>query len=327
MSQHARRAAIEPEPDMNMSDSQPHIIAMPQSSQPSQTAVPLIRRIAALLRLRSHDSNLKDELEEVIQKHEEDGEAPLSTGEKLMLRNMLAAGEIAVSDVMIPRADIIAVDYEITLTELKSVILEQRHTRMPVCQGTLDKLKGFIHLKDMVPALSGDEPFDMDKVLREVMFVSPAMRIIDLLMQMRLSGDHMAIVVDEYGGTDGLVTMEDLFEEIVGEIQDEHDTDDVAHEVRRTGALTFEALARIRIEELHRMLGREICTGIEDEDIDTLGGYVFFRLGRVPVRGEVVDIEPFGRLEILDADPRRIKRIRLRFREGVLAPHAPAVGG
>ncbi len=269
---------------------------------------------------RHQEASLKEALEEVIEEHLEDGEQSISSEERDMLRNMLLMGELTVSDVMIPRTEIVAVEHEITLTELKAVLLEQRHTRMPVYHGTLDRLLGFIHLKDLVPALAGDEAFDIDKVMRDILFVSPSMKVVDLLVQMRLSGHHMAIVVDEYGGTDGLVTMEDLFEEIVGEIQDEHDDEDAGTTFKRISLLGYEADARIPIEELERHLNIALRDDDEDEDdYDTLGGLIFLRLGRIPARGEILNVDGVARFEILEADPRRIRRVKITLRKPVHA--------
>ena len=262
---------------------------------------------------------IKEALEEVLEEHTESDRAePFSPEEKAMLKNMLMLGELTAQEVMIPRNNIVAVEYDITLSELKDVLLKERHTRMPVYDNNLDKLKGYIHLKDVVPALSGDEAFDMDAVLRKTMFVAPSMKVVDLLLQMRISGDHMAIVVDEYGGTDGLVTMEDLFEEIVGEIQDEHDTEEDA-EVDMGHSITsrhFVADARIRLDKLEEELGGvTLATEEEEEEADSLGGLIFLRLGRIPARGEVIEVEGVARLEVMEADPRRIRKVRIVLQE------------
>lgn len=269
---------------------------------------------------KSAEASLQEALEEMIEEHREEGGKTLSAEERTMLHNMLKVGDLTVSDVMIPRTEIIAVEHDITLTELKAVLLEQRHTRMPVYQRTLDRLQGFIHLKDLVSALSGDEPFDIDKVMRDVLFVAPSMKVVDLLVQMRVSGDHMAIVVDEYGGTDGLLTMEDVFEEIVGEIQDEHDETEHEQELRRISLLCYEADARMPVEALERALHVHLRHGEDEEDTyDTLGGLIFQRMGRVPARGEIFQIDGVARLEIMEADPRRIRKVKITLRK-----HPPA---
>lgn len=276
----------------------------------------LARWVRHIFSGKSAEASLKEALEEVIEEHREESGETLSNDERDMLHNMLLMGELTVSDVMIPRTEIVAVDHDITLTELKAVLQEQRHTRMPVYKGTLDRLLGFIHLKDLVPALSGDEAFDIDKVMRDILFVAPSMKVVDLLVQMRVSGDHMAIVVDEYGGTDGLVTLEDLFEEIVGEIQDEHDEEVLEQELKRVSLFCFEADARMRIDALEKELETPLRAEDEDEDdYDTLGGLIFMRLGRVPARGEILQIDGVARLEIMDADPRRIRKVKITLRK------------
>src|SRR5581483_7658832 len=182
----------------------------------------------------------------------------------------------------------------------------------PVYEETLDRVQGFIHVKDLIPLLSGDAPFDMSSLIRSLLFVPPSMPIIDLLRKMRHAGSHMAIVVDEYGGTDGLVTMEDLFEEIVGDIQDEHDSDEGQEDkIVRIGDHAFEVNARIRIEKLERELGLNLVTEEKAGEFDTLAGLIFFQLGRVPSKGEIVTHISGIRFEIADADSRRIRKVRI----------------
>ncbi len=253
---------------------------------------------------------LEDALEEAMQEHGDDTKV-ITEDERFILKKMLRLGDLTVSDIMIPRADIVAVEYQITLTELKQVIRDEQHTRMPVYDDVLDKLKGFIHLKDLVPSLAGDEPFDMDKLLREIYFISPSMQLIDLLVHMRVTGHHLAIVVDEYGGTDGLVTLEDIFEALVGEIQDEHDVSDDELSLRRISSHQFDIDARMRVDQLEETLGLDLHDVLQDEDFDTVGGFIFATLQRVPLVGEFMDIENIGRIKIVDADPRRVRRIQL----------------
>lgn len=258
------------------------------------------------------DASLKEVLEEAIEEHEEQAEQRLAPEEKTMLHNVLSFSDIKVSDIMVPRTDIAAIACDITLPALKAHITEQRHTRIPVYTETLDHVDGFIHVKDLLPMLAGDEPFDLKAVMRELLFVPPSMRIIDLLIKMRHAGSHMAIVVDEYGGTDGLVTMENLFEEIVGDIQDEHDEDEESEDkITRISDTTFEVNARIPIDKLEKELGLNLVTEEKAGEFDTLGGLIFFQLGRVPAKGESVQHITGVRFEIVDADPRRIRRVRI----------------
>ena len=273
-----------------------------------QTLKTRLRRILGT----KQDGSLKEALEEVIEEHEVQGEETLPPEEKVILHNVLSFGDIKVSDIMVPRTDITAVPHDITFEALKKHIIEQRHTRIPVYQGTLDKMQGFLHVKDLLPMLSGDVPFDIRAVMRSLLFVPPSMRIMDLLVRMRHAGSHMAIVVDEYGGSDGLVTMEDVFEEIVGDIQDEHDEDEqLADEILRINEKTFDVNARIRVEKLEQELGLNLITEEKKDDFDTLGGLIFFQIGRVPVKGEMIPHVSGIRFEITEADMRRIRRVRI----------------
>ena len=254
---------------------------------------------------------LKDTVEEIIEEHEGEADVRLEPEERVMLHNVLTFGDTKVSDIMVPRTDISAVPVDITLAELKAHILEQQHTRIPVYDETLDKVLGFIHLKDLMPMLGGEKSFDLRQVMRDILFVPPSMRIMDLLVKMRHAGSHMAIVVDEYGGTDGLVTMENLFEEIVGDIQDEHDDEEDEDKIIRVNTNIFEVNARIRMEKLENELGLNLLTEEKEGEFDTLGGLIFFQLGRVPTKGESVQHVSGLRFEILEADPRRIKKVRI----------------
>lgn len=257
------------------------------------------------------DASLKETLEEVIEEHEEQAETPLPLEEKRMLHNVLAIGDITVRDIMTPRADIAAVGNELTLPALKNHILRHRHTRVPVYKDTFDHMLGFIHVKDLLPMLSGDMGFELKALLRDLLFVPPSMKILDLLVKMRKSGIHMAIVVDEHGGTDGLVTFEDLFEEIVGDIQDEHDAKDEEEAIHRAADRVFEVSARIRIETLEQQLGLNLVTEEKDDEFDTLGGLIFYQLGRVPAKGEIISHVSGIKFEILEADARRIHKVRI----------------
>lgn len=265
---------------------------------------------------RRGDSTIKEAIEEaieeVLEEREEDGDAEtLPPEEKTLLHNALAFGDKAVHDIMTPRTDIDAVPCDIAFEDLKRHIVEQRHTRTPIYRETLDKVEGFVHIKDLFAIAAGNQPYDLKRMMRPMIFVPPSMKIIDLLVKMRQQGSHMAIVVDEYGGTDGLVTLEDLFEEIVGDIQDEHDEGESPKELVRVRDGLFEADARVRIEKLESALGVSLLPEQEDEEFDTLGGLIFFHIGRVPARGESIAHSSGIVFEVLDADPRRIKRVRI----------------
>ena len=219
-----------------------------------------------------------------------------------------------VADVMVPRADIVAVEVSTTMIELIRHFADEAHSRLPVYRETLDDPVGFVHIKDMVAELArgeaGEEARPLDRIRRDVLYVPASMPLTDLLVKMQASRIHLALVVDEYGGTDGLVTLEDLVEEIVGEIEDEHD-EDAALVVRRARNI-FEVDARMEIDDFAEETGHDL--GLEDfeDDIDTLGGIAFALAGRVPVRGEVLRHPSGFDIEIVDGDMRRIRRLRLR---------------
>lgn len=258
-----------------------------------------------------HDASLKEVLEEAIEEHEVQAETPMDPEEKVMLHNMLSFSDIKVNDIMIPRTDIVAVPYDISLEQLKKHFIEQRHTRVPIYKDTLDTVLGFLHVKDMLSMISGDKAFNIDAIKRQLLFVPPSMRLIDLLVRMRHAGSHMAIVVDEYGGTDGLVTMEDVIEEIVGDIHDEHDEEEEVERVIKSGLNSVEVHGRIPIRVLEKELGLNLTPLDKPDEFDTLGGLIFFHLGRIPARGEKITHPSGVRFEIVDADSRRIRRVRL----------------
>ena len=261
---------------------------------------------------RGNDGTLREAIEEVLEEHDKEA-ARLAPEEKIMLKNMLTFGELKVSDIMVPRTNIAAVENNVTLEQLKRHIVEQRHTRIPIYNGTADNVKGFVHVKDLVPMLGGEEPFDLQKILRQILYVPPSMRIVNLLLKMRLSGVHMAIVVDEYGVTDGLVTLEDLFEEIVGDIQDEHDEIEEHERLTMVSDRVIDADARITLDKLEEELGLRLVDEDEDVVYETLAGLISFFANRVPSTGDKIEHASGTVFEILEADARRIRRVRIHL--------------
>jgi magnesium and cobalt transporter len=256
------------------------------------------------------EGSLKEIIEDALET-DAAKETSISDEEKELLKNMIHFGELTVRDVMVPRTEILALKRSVSLDELKRHMIDIGHTRIPVYDESLDKVEGFIHVKDLFPYLTSGTHFDIGAVLREILFVPPSMRIVDLLLKMRVSGCHMAIVVDEYGGTSGLVTLEDLFEELVGEIQDEHDETTANDRMRWIGEV-LEADARVKIGEVEEALNERLYSGGEDSaDYDSLGGFIFYTLGRVPVKGEVIKIGERLKIEITAADPRRVRQVRI----------------
>ena len=224
---------------------------------------------------------------------------------------------LRVADVMTPRADIVAVEVSSPFEAVVAQFTEAEHSRMPIYRETLDDPVGVIHVKDVFRLLANEEkrPAPTDQVLhrlrREALYVPASMRAADLLLRMRTSRIHMALVIDEFGGTDGLVTMEDLIEAVVGEIDDEHDDAQVSSIVARPGGL-FEVDARAPLEDLEAVLDRDLAPPDMEEDIDTVAGLVVALAGRVPQRGEVIAHPAGFDLEVVEADPRRVRRVRVR---------------
>jgi CBS domain containing-hemolysin-like protein len=273
----------------------------------------LKQQLRSCFRLNRNVPTLKEEVAELIEEHDFELNK-IGNEEKTILSNVLHFGGTKVSDIMIHRTDIVAVEQNISLEDLKKVLLEHEHTRMPVYLKTLDNVIGFVHIKDLIPILINEKPYVMDNIIRQLLVVSPSMKNIDLLAKMRQSRVHMALVLDEYGGTDGLVTIENLIETIVGDIKDEHD-DTLEPDIILLDEETVEASARLSIEKLEKQLGVQISEH-EDDDFDTLGGLLSSLVGYVPSIGEKI-LHPNQPLEfeIIDSDPRRVKRILIRKKQ------------
>lgn len=298
-----------------MADKPTETQVVPTDAAP-RTSGGFLRSLRAFFGAKSNDVSLRESLEEAIDEHEE-GSNTVSLGdnEREMLFNVLEYGELRIDDVMVPRGDIVAVPSNISFPDLVKIFAEAAHSRMPVFGETLDDVVGMVHVKDTLKLILDDrnqDSFEIASIQRPVLYVPASMRVIDLLAKMRASRTHMAVVVDEYGGTDGLVTVEDMVEEIVGEIEDEHDTIDEPDLVPLNGG-GFDADARVDIEEVEETLGVDLTLDERSEDVDTLGGLVFLLVDHVPDIGEVVVHESGYRFEILDADPRRIRKIRIHL--------------
>ena len=218
-----------------------------------------------------------------------------------------------VSDVMIPRADIVALDVSSTLGETLHIFAEEAHSRLPVYRESLDDPVGFVHIKDVVSELAAGRDHDerlLHRIQREILFVPPSMPLAELMVKMQTSRIHLGLVVDEYGGTDGLVSLEDLVEEIVGDIEDEHDED--APQIVRRSRTVFEVDARMEVDDFQEATGHDLTLPDVEYEVDTLGGIAFALAGRIPVRGEVLRHPAGYEIEIVDGDSRRIRRLRLR---------------
>ncbi len=259
-------------------------------------------------------SNQKEELKNVIEDLIDENKSStekIDDGTKNIFKNVINLSDKCIEDVMIPRADIDAVSSDIKIDKLITFINKTKHSRIPVFQDNLDKIIGMIHIRDLFEKVNNKkkkENLSLSKTItRKILFSSPSMKILDLLLKMRSEQIHMSIVVDEFGGTNGLVTIEDLVEEIVGEIKDEHDFEEI-EEIKKISKKTYDVSARLPVEDLEKKIGGYF-TDEEKEDIDTVGGLVFNLLGKIPSRGEVINHKSGLEFTIRDADTRKIKRI------------------
>jgi CBS domain containing-hemolysin-like protein len=276
---------------------------------------PLWRSMRHLIFGDESEPTLREEIEEAIDEAEESHQVAgdLTPVERQMLRNLLHFGDETAGDICVTRGDIVSVPSTITFDELVQAFAEAEHSRLPVYGDSLDEIVGMVHIKDVFSAMiDKDRDRSMQALMRIPLFVPESMGVIDLLARMRAQRIHLAIVVDEFGGTEGLVTIEDVVEEIVGEIEDEHDIEE-AGMLSRLDDGVWEADARIELEDLAEAVDARLVW--EEDEVDTLGGLVFLLAGHIPARGESV-LHPSGwRLEAIDSDPRKILRVRLHAPE------------
>ncbi|NQU60100.1 MAG: HlyC/CorC family transporter [Rhodospirillales bacterium] len=268
----------------------------------------LLGWVRGLARSGNGEESARDTLEELIEERE-DAEVPIDEDERALLANILELRGRTIRDVMVPLADIVAVSAATPLSDVIDILTREGHSRLPVYGEGLDDAIGMVHIKDVMAWRGKDKDFSLSKIQRRILFVSPSMQVLELLLEMRASRSHMALVVDEFGGVDGLVTIEDLVEEIVGEIEDEHDQGDDPRLMQNPDG-SFTADARVAVEALEEVLGAPFM-GAEREGIDTLGGLVFTLAGRVPIQGELIRHPSGLEFEVLDADPRHIKSLRV----------------
>ena len=271
----------------------------------------MIRRLRGLFAKR--EESLRDRVEELIEAPDPfapDGRT-LDPHERSLLSNVLKLRGATAYDVMLPRADIIALPADLTLDQAVAAIQREGHSRYPVYENQLDDVLGMVHIKDIIAAVGRQAPFSLRAILRKPLLVVPSVPVLDLLLRMREARMHMALVVDEYGGIDGLITIEDLVETIVGDISDEHDEDAAPHMTERPDG-TIELDARTPVETFEARLGQVLTDEERAADIDTVGGLVLTMAGRVPARGEIFSHPSGLEFRVLDADARRIRRLRVR---------------
>ena len=259
----------------------------------------------------TENNNLKQSIETVLD-NDLKGTEGISKHERLMLLNILKIDGIRSSDIMIPRADIGAVELNDSFEKVLEVFIKEAHSRVPIYEKNLDNIIGMIHIKDLVNYQNQkkSETNFLQNLKREILEIPPSMPVLDLLLKMQLTRLHMGIVIDEYGCTDGLVTIEDVIEEITGEIEDEHDEKNLPMLIK-SSLNTFEASARIEIDELQKVTNVEFLNSYDNDDVDTLGGLIFSITGRVPQRGEIIKHSSGTTFEIKDADPMKIKSVKV----------------
>jgi CBS domain containing-hemolysin-like protein len=286
---------------------------------------------------RNKREDLSQEIETVIETHRaENPGSEMAEEATSMMRNIITFSGLRVDDVMVPRADIVAIDDTASMRELLARFNEANHSRVPVYRETLDDVTGMIHVKDFlrwmttrrkskaknpglsVPAADLAQSVKQTGLMREVLFVPPSMPAADLLVKMQASHIHLAIVIDEYGGSDGLISIEDLLEVIIGDIEDEHDTEEEKL-IKKQDDRTYVADARVPIAALDKMLGVDLLSDEEEDEADTLGGLIFEMAGRVPPRGEIIRHASGLEFEIIQSDARRVKRIRIHIKEPRIA--------
>ena len=307
----------------------------PQSTAArAQPRTSLFEGLIQFFRSRNGSSSLREDLADALAEAAPDA-ASFSPAERAMLNNILRLREVRVEDVMVPRADIEAVEITTTLGDLLGLFEQSGHSRMPVYSETLDDPRGMVHIRDVLahitkiarvkkgrtsrktPATTLLDLAQVDlgrtigdlNLIRPVLFVPPSMLASDLMGRMQTTRTQMALVIDEYGGTDGLASLEDIVEMVVGDIEDEHDEDEPL--ITQTGEGVFVVDGKAEIDEVAKMIGEDFAAGEHGEYVDTIGGMIFNTLGRVPARGEVVQAIPGFEFHVLDADPRRVKRVRI----------------
>ena len=264
--------------------------------------------LTRVFNLPKDEPSIEGKLEELIDLQAE-SDVGIDEEQRTLIENIIYLRDKTIADVMVPRADIVAIEIESMLDDLIKLINKEAHSRVPVFQKSLDDVVGMVHIKDIISEQKSNKLFNLGDIVRPVLFVAPSMHVLELLLEMRAKRTHMALVVDEFGGVDGLLTIEDLVEEIVGEIEDEHDiNEEPAWQKMVDGSINADA--RLEISTFEAQFD-QFVTEEERLEIDTLGGLVFSLAGRVPLRGELVKHSSGVEIEILEADPRRIRKLRI----------------
>ena len=276
----------------------------------------ILSRLRGMVGGRNGEQSVRLSIAELVREAEDATQAPgelpeLDRQERALIANVLRLRETTADDVMVPRADIVAMRVDVTLDQALEQIRLEGHSRLPVFDEQLDDIVGMVHIKDVFSFVGRPDAFSLQALLRKPLMVAPQVPVLDLLLQMRQARMHLALVVDEYGGIDGLVTIEDLVETITGDISDEHDEIEGPMVIERPdGALDLDA--RLSVGDFETRMGPVLSEDERDADIDTVGGLIFTLAGRVPALGEVISHQSGLEFHVLDADARRIRRLRVR---------------
>lgn len=255
--------------------------------------------------------SLKEAVDAYLEERQAVNDISVASEETALLSNVLELKELDVTDIMIPRAEITAIEVSASVDDLLELLMEKQFSRLPVYKETLDDILGTIHIKDVLAKMAKKEGFNIQSLTRDAPIVSPAMPILNLVQLMRKERRHMVMVVDEYGGIDGLVTIGDIIEEVLGEIDDEYDTEEKPDIIRKPDG-SYIIDARAYLDDLENEVGARLVALNNDDDVDTLGGFVSNIAGRLPARGEIIEFPDGGvSFKVLDADPRKIKSIQL----------------
>jgi len=279
----------------------------------------MFEKIKSLFENHPEEEAAIETVEEIMDEREERGDEVLvDADEMLLLKNVFKLRDKRAVDIVIPRAQMVAISIHATPEELKKIVLKDKYTRMPVYEKTMDNIVGVLHTKDLLSAILEKKKIDISKIMNHhVVFVAPSMRGLDLLREMQAKAMQLAVVVDEFGGTLGLITLEDLLEEIVGEIEDEHDMLDKPPELKKISARVIEADARVELSELEKMIGPFLTKEDTEAEVDTVGGLVFHLAGRLPYRGEIIVHSSGLKFQVLDVDVRRIKKVKITHFESL----------
>ena len=275
--------------------------------------IEFLKKIKNFFKKNQNKKSLKNDIEKFLNKIIKN-KLPLKIDEEKIIFNVFELPQKLVSDIMIPRSDIISIDADLTIRELIKLIGRTNHSRYPVHQKNRDNIIGMVHIKDAVSTWESTKKIKIKKMIREILFVPPSMNVLDLILKMRMSHTHMAIVIDEHGGLDGLVTIEDLVEEIVGEIKDEHDAqkekkEKIYSEIKN-GKIVINA--KMQIKQFEKKYGKILTNNKDFKNVDTMGGLVFTLFGRIPLKGEVIKHYTGCEFEILETDTRKIRKILIR---------------